>query len=86
MSSGPRHRPFFLASVSPACDTYCLCRFILGLDRTFFLHFYAAINEKASCIRAMLRHVLYFPQDLLQVDCAEHGIDATIRDTGSDSV
>ena len=78
MSSGPRHRPFFLASVSRRCDTDCLCRFILGLDRTFFLHFYAAINGKASYNRAMLRYVLYFDQHLLQADCAEHTIDATI--------
>jgi hypothetical protein len=34
----------------------------------------------------MLMHLLYFPQHLLQVDFAEHGIDATITDTGSDSV
>jgi len=30
--------------------------------------------------------VLYFTQHLLQVDCAEHGIDATITDSGHDIV
>jgi hypothetical protein len=34
----------------------------------------------------MLRYLLYFPQHLLQVDFAEHGIHATFTDTGSDSV
>jgi hypothetical protein len=34
----------------------------------------------------MLKYMLYFPQHLLQVDDAEYGIDASISDTGRDSV
>jgi hypothetical protein len=34
----------------------------------------------------MLKHMLYFPQHFLQVDWAEHGLDATITDTRNDSV
>lgn len=86
MPFGPRLQPFFLASVRPVYGIYCLCRFILGLDRTFFLHLYAAINAKAFSNRAMLRHVLYFPQHLLQVDGAEYGINATITGSGLNSV
>jgi hypothetical protein len=32
----------------------------------------------------MLKPMLYFPQYILQIDYEDHGIDATISDTGSD--
>ena len=51
-----------------------------------FFHLDTAVNGTPFKIRAMLRHVLYFTQHLLQVDWVEYGIDATIADTGRDSV
>jgi hypothetical protein len=34
----------------------------------------------------MWKYVLYFSQHLLQIDFADYGIDATITNTGHDSV
>ena len=44
------------------------------------------VSGIASSIGAILKYVLYFPQHLLQIDVAEYGIDATITNTGNDSI
>ena len=63
--------PSFSPLLTRFYDTDCQRRFILGLDRTFFLHLLAAVSGIASSIGAILKYVLYFPQYPLQIDFAE---------------
>ncbi len=83
MSSGLRRQPFFLTSVSRFYGTDCLCRVHSWTRSDIFLHLVAAVSVDGLAIEALLKHLLYFPQDVVRASSVEYGTEATIAGTGN---
>ena len=78
--------PSFSPPLARLSGIYCLCRFILGLNRTFFLHFIGDGQRNGLLHRGHVEAHAIFSIVPLADRREEHGIDATITSTGRDSV
>ena len=58
--------------------------FILGLDGHFSP--LGGASECGLAIEALLKHLLYFPQDVVRASSVEYGTEATIAGTGSSTI